>query len=77
MAMCNRVKCTRKTCSVVYTVNKVACRKHHFTTSCGIIIKQNLQLPVKIIPMHLLPQKQGWSGEEYVQARCEYNYVIQ
>ena len=30
---------------VVYTVNKVAYRKYHFTTSSGIL-KRNLQLPV-------------------------------
>ena len=46
----------KKSCKVVYTVNMVAYRIHHFTTPCGM--KQNLQLPVSIIMKnnaHLLP----------------------
>ena len=40
-----------KACKLIYTLNKVVYKKHHFTTSCGIIMEQNpqnLQLPVSI-----------------------------
>ena len=43
-------KAIESTCKVVYTVNKLAYSKHHLTTSCGIIMKQNLQLLVSKSP---------------------------
>ena len=43
-------KAIESTCKVVYAVNKLAYSKHHLTTSCGIIMKQNLQLLVSKSP---------------------------
>ena len=42
-------------CKVVYTVNKVAYRKYHFTTS--VVYETNCQYMEN--NAHLLPQKQG------------------